>query len=280
MQSSSYTDKLYEIDKSLLYSMSIQISLDGLSFAILDLPNGKYIKFKHYPLFTTRPSMLAKLVRDIIEKDEALQKEYKSLSIKYITSCYSIVPDQLIESGVSIDSILEMSNDIEPNSLVLSSKIDQFNSSVIYSIPSTLVELIESSFYNYDLDLHIPSIIKVISENRDLSEGVNLISNHHKGGADLILIKDNQLLSGTFYPLTQNIDLLYSSLYMIKQFNIEQKECNLVAMGNISKLSSVMFQIRRYIKDLSFAKNSKNYSYSNELSGVAEHQYQLVLNLR
>ena len=55
MQDICFIDKTYDHEQSNLHHLSIQISLDGFSYAILDIPRGKYTVLKSFHFFLKRP---------------------------------------------------------------------------------------------------------------------------------------------------------------------------------------------------------------------------------
>src|SRR5665647_3181406 len=99
MQDICFIDKSFDPEQSNLYHLSIQISLDGFSFAILDIPKGKYTVLKSTNFFLKRPRLLNMHVREVVSQDELLGLKYKSVEIIYATEKFTLVPQAFFHHG-------------------------------------------------------------------------------------------------------------------------------------------------------------------------------------
>ena len=72
-------DKTFDSTQTHLYHLSIQISLDGFYFSVLDIPKGKYIILNGHHFFLKRPRLLLKHVSDVIDSEDIFSQEFKSI---------------------------------------------------------------------------------------------------------------------------------------------------------------------------------------------------------
>ena len=97
-----FIDKSFDPEQTNLYHLSIQISLDGFSFAILDIPKGKYTLLKSTNFFIKRPRLLFMKVRELMTEDEHLNLKYKSIEIVYSSENFTLVPQVFYQQGALI----------------------------------------------------------------------------------------------------------------------------------------------------------------------------------
>ena len=81
MRDICFIDKTFDNTQTQQYHLSIQISLDGFYFSVLDIPKGKYVLLTGHHFFLKRGRLLLKHVRDVIDADEIFTKEFKSVEI-------------------------------------------------------------------------------------------------------------------------------------------------------------------------------------------------------
>ena len=83
MRDVCFIDKTFDSTQSHTYHLSIQISLDGCCFSVLDIPKGKYIVLNVHHFFLKRPRLLLKHVREVIDSEEIFNCTFKSTEILY-----------------------------------------------------------------------------------------------------------------------------------------------------------------------------------------------------
>ena len=78
----SHIDPYLELNKAKSCHLSIQVNLDGFSFAILNLQEQKYIALEHYDIQNLNSySNLAEKIDMIINQKELLQQNFVSTSV-------------------------------------------------------------------------------------------------------------------------------------------------------------------------------------------------------
>ena len=93
-----FLDETLDINSTLSYHLSVQANLDGLIFSILDTVRNKYIALKSYAL-TEKPNHIADFdwYESILQKDDFLMQEYKSVGLIFVGEKSTLVPDPLFK---------------------------------------------------------------------------------------------------------------------------------------------------------------------------------------
>ena len=88
MRDICFIDKTFDNTQTHLYHLSIQISLDGFYFSVLDIPKGKYVILDGHHFFLKRPRLLLKHVREVFDSEDVLNHDFKS-NVTNIYKCFS-----------------------------------------------------------------------------------------------------------------------------------------------------------------------------------------------
>ena len=85
-------DETLDINSTSNYEISIQVSLNGFSFCLLDIHRNKFVMLREYKL-SGRDYELSKQIEEIIYKDDFLGKPYHKYRLVYIFDIPSIDGD-------------------------------------------------------------------------------------------------------------------------------------------------------------------------------------------
>src|SRR5665648_1218589 len=69
-------DETLDINATENYDLTLEISEEGISLAILDLLRGKYVMLRHYPLLNPEDNTLRSL-EGIVSGDDFMQRHYR-----------------------------------------------------------------------------------------------------------------------------------------------------------------------------------------------------------
>ncbi len=91
-------DETLDINSTENYEMSVQISSDGLAFALLDTIRNKYVLLR-----STEPDdnkyLAADRISELISKDDFLTRKYKKVNVVMPSPKFTIVPAPLFDPG-------------------------------------------------------------------------------------------------------------------------------------------------------------------------------------
>ena len=95
-------DETLDINATDNYDLTIELSDEGVSLAILDLLRGKYVMLRHYPL--EEPSGgTRRSFSDILDTDDFLRRRYRKIFIVTPTLNSTLVPASVYEPGLRED---------------------------------------------------------------------------------------------------------------------------------------------------------------------------------
>ncbi|MCE1200219.1 MAG: DUF3822 family protein [Marinilabiliales bacterium] len=259
--------------------MSIQISLDGFSFAILDIPKGKYTVLKSFRLFLKRPRLLFVKVNELLNNEELLQLKYKSVEILYATATFTLVPQMLYQNGAA-DKYLQFNHETEKGFQTEKCLLPRAESWCIFSMPENLKELLLLKYpratFKHDL---FPLIERALRENRNFPERKQVHLHFFRTSFEVVVVAGEKLLLGNQFNFSGDNDLIYFVLRIFDQLRLTPDTTDLVIHGYFLQAESVYQTLKKYIRKVSFAKPNTAYAYSTTFAQVPEHFFTSLLDL-
>ncbi len=258
------------------YILTIQYSLDGLSFIIFDIEKQKFVSLKHYTLNDNNISLL-QLLSELQEQESwKIDNFYKILFL--IDNQYNtFVPAQMFQNDLRKD-YLKLLN-IPHDSLIATDTISYFNIYNVYPI-SHDIELSLDNISNrievrHASTIIVETLIKEFSNRTPEARAfVNVKNNHF----ELTIINNCNLIFHNYFNFITKEDFLYFILYTFEQLHIDNEIVPLYFMGFIEESSAIVELCSRYIRNIRFYKRNNNYEYISELDSVPYYYYFTLYN--
>ncbi len=278
MKKLAFLDETLDLNLTKTYHISIQASLNGFSFCILDSIQSKYVALKYYPLKVNFPiEDWVKEIEGILEKDEFLSKEYKSCSFIQISTKATLIPSPLFDLS-KLKLYLDFNNPIDDLDEIHYNKLKRTDAYNIFTINNYLAtSLIRKfpaiKFYHQAT----PFIEHSLSGQNKTDERVYV--NINNGFFDIAVIKNNKIiLYNTFLFKSEN-DLLYYILYVYENLRLNTNKNELIISGFLARDSNYYDSIKNYIKNIRLDKTSDQFTYSYTFNSIETHQFLNLLNV-
>ncbi len=248
--------KINRIDLTSNIKLSIHISLNGLSFCIVD-ENKNEIVFLKEIVFSKKitPKELLKHLKSSFKDNSELNDTFSSVKIIHYNNLSTVVPKVLFDKNNAL-SYLKFNSKILQNDYVANDSI--FNNECInvyipyVNINNFIFKKFDSFIYN-----HYSSIIlEQIKLNEKNSTNPSLYLNIGLNHIDLTFFKENKLVFYNTFEYISKEDVIYYVLFAIDQLKLNPEETPIVISGKISKEDEYYKIIYKYIRNVSIF-NSK-----------------------
>lgn len=278
MHSFAYIDETLDINTSQSYELSIQLSLNGLSFCLLDTVRSKYIALIHkelekYDSFNTYLDLL----ENIIENDELLNQQYKKVKLVWLSTKNTLIPANLFSTEnlryyFEFNQILNDLDEIHYNEL----KYAQAYS--VFTIPNQIATIFTRTypkikFFNQQ-SVSIESAL-YNTHSSDFKAFLNIENDFF----DLIITQKGNLILYNNFPYQSENDILYYLIYSFEKLNIQIDKIELILNGNIDKKSSAYLKLNEFIRNIRFDKHSDEHSFSYTFKKTPYHYFSNLFNL-
>lgn len=279
MRNICFIDKTFDNTQTLLYHLSIQISLDGFSFCILDIPKGKYIVLKEFPLYLKRSRLILKRLDEIIATEEVLSREFKSIEISFETPRVTLVP-QVIYSRGTAERYFHFNHLPEKANTVTKTLLTKAGAWCIFDIPSNLNDYLQQKFPKAELRHHAYPLIESALKHNKSNEGKKEVHlNFGRHHFDFVAINGPELLLYNSYEYKNEDDILYYVMFAFDQLKLPPEKTQIIVHGKVPRVAPYFHQLKKYINKVNFAQLDSTYLYSYTFNQVPAHYYTMLLNL-
>tara|TARA_B110000014_G_scaffold127889_1_gene88153 strand:- start:2639 stop:3475 length:837 start_codon:yes stop_codon:yes gene_type:complete len=263
--------KKTRIEKTSNIKLSIHISLNGLSFCIIDLISNEIDFLRTYSLSkNTTPKELLKTLKKGFKENNELSNSFSSVKIIHYNNLSTVVPEPLFDNNNALN-YLKFNSKILQNDYAAYDEI--FNNECVnvyipyVNINNYIFKMFDSFVYN-----HYSSIIleKVkLNEKNTITPSLylNINSNH----MELIYFVKNKLIFYNRFDFSTKEDIIYYLLFTIDQLKLNPEEIPLVITGNISEDDDNYKIIYEYIRNVSTFNseiNQENKFYNSLKSDI------------
>ena len=245
--------------------LSIQVSLDGLSFCALSPADSKIIFFKDI-LFGKRlnPVQVLRKIEKVYEDEPFLKEQNPEVVVIFCNDLYSLVPEPFFVEEYASD-YLKFNTRILENDYVAHDVLQESKMVNVY-VPFTNIT---NFFFEKYGEFEFRHSISILSEaflelNRDETEKTEVYLNCYRGGYDLVVIKKGKLLLTNSFKCNTKEDFIYYLLFTAEQLNLDPTEFELVLLGKITENSDYYQIAYTYVKDICFLAPQFGYTFDGK----------------
>ena len=250
---------LEEFDK-----LSIQVSLNGLSFCVLDTIENN-IRYGDTILFEEErsPYGLQKGLIGLFEKHSLTEKKFSEVIVVHRNNLFSLVPKPLFD-------VNEMPNYLKFNTKILATDHIDFDEIEEYDIVNVYVPFVNVNNYINDLygdftfkhngTVMVESLLK---GNATGKEPICYVHISHRQ-IDITVLEKKKLLLYTSFKFNTKEDLIYYILFTMEQLNLDTENTKLKLFGNIEEGDELYSICYQYVKNISiFSPPTSSYPFAN-----------------
>lgn len=245
--------------------LSIQVSLNGLSFCALTKDEKRIVFFKDM-LFTKKlnPAQVLQEIEKQYEQEDFLKNEKPEVIVLFSNELYSLVPQEFYDDE-NASEYLKYNTKILETDYVAQDEITSGKMLNVY-IPYTNINNFFFEQYGEFEYRHNVSVLaqEFQIQNRFQTEGTRVYLNCFPGGYDLLIYQSGQLqLANTFNCSTRE-DFIYYLLFCAEQLDLDPSGFELILLGRIRENSDYYDIAYTYVKEIKFLKTAFGYIYNAE----------------
>lgn len=251
--------------------LSIQLSLSGLSFCILQRDNNTISALKHINFDKKlNPIELLDRLKHIFNTEPDLQHSFKKLVIIHDNDLSSLVPKSLFNEDCLADYL-------KFNSKILKSDFISYDDIIINDSVNVYVPYININNFIYEkfgnfTYKHISTLlieqILLIEKKSDVPKVyVNVSKNYF----EIIVVKNAKLILYNTFEYTTKEDFIYYILFTAEQLEFNPETLNLVFLGDINNKSELYKIAYKYIRFVFLGHREDNYKYNSDAQPETNH---------
>ena len=263
--------KKTRIEKTSNIKLSIHISLNGLSFCIIDLISKEIDFLRTYSLSkNSTPKKLLKTLKKGFKENGVLRNSFSSVKIILYNNLSTVVPEPLFDKKNAL-RYLKFNSKILQNDYVAYDRI--FNNECVnifipyVNINNYIFKMFDSFVYN-----HYSSIIlEKVKLNEKNTTTPSLYLNININHMEITYFVKNKLVFYNRFDFNTKEDVMYYLLFTIDQLKLNPEEIPVVITGNISEDDDNYKIIYKYIRNVSIFSseiNQENKFYNSLKSDI------------
>ena len=244
-----------ESNKSL--KLSIQFSLDGFSFCVINKDTNKDVFFTSYSFEETlkSPTELLENITYIFKTDKNLQHDFDEVAVIHQNNLNTLVPQDYFDEKHLL-TYLDYNIKTLPTDLAAFDEIDDLKANNVF-IPYTnvnnyLFQHFGAFEYKHHTTVFIEKLLTLESSN-----DTNMYVNVSESTFEIAVLRDKNLLLLNVFSYKTKEDFLYYILFVAEQLKLDTESFNLYFSGDISENSEMYKLAYNYIKNISLLE-SKN----------------------
>lgn len=238
--------------------LSVQVSLNGLSFCVLDVIENTILLLKEERFDTQKnPIELEKLVRDAFNNTPLLHEEFKKVSLIHHNNICTFVPKGLYNEDNLID-YLKFNTKIFKSDFIATDEITSRDIMSVYvpfvNINNYFFEQFGSFEYHHSSTIFLKNLLQ-----QTQNSATKLYCNVTTNSFELVYIKEGNLNLYNSFEYSSTGDFIYYVLFTIEQLQLDTETIDFIFLGDIGLEDEVYSVAYQYIRNISFGSRNTEF---------------------
>ncbi len=259
--------------------LSIQFSLDGFSFCILDKDNNTFIALHDYSFneVNNTPQKLLENISSIFKEEGLLQKKYHTVNISHVNDLSTLVPKPLFDEERLSDYVKFNTKVLATDYLVYDEikNLDIANVFIPYvNVNNFLIDQFGEFEYKHYASVLIESLLGIYKYSLVPHMFAHIMDDHF----EIIVIADKKLQLYNTFRFTAKEDFIYYILFTAEQLKLNPEKFELMLLGRIEKEDELYEIAYKYVRNVSLIENRSKYSFDDQITESDKRTYFTLLN--
>ena len=258
--------------------MSIQISLSGLSFSILNRSTNSIELLKHVHLEKkATPFELLNNLKVIIESNSDFEQDFDSVICIYQNELACLVPEALFDEK-NVADYLKFNAKILKTDYISFDKLITNESMNVYVPLVNINNYIFDTFGSFDFKHASTVLIETVLQLNSKVEHDIMHINVNTSTFEIIYIQEKKLTFYNTFEFTTKEDFIYYILFSVEQLQLNPETIKVVLSGGVNKEDDLFNIVYKYIRFVEFAQKGPNYNIEIEGEQNFDHNDFIILN--
>jgi hypothetical protein len=263
------------IDNLLNNIVSIQVSLNGLSFCILNTETNSLTHYSDVQFSKVlNPNEVLKQLKNHLSTNKVLQQDFAKVHLIHKNELSTLVPKSFFNEDHLAD-YLKFNAKILSNDYITHDELAQGEIVNVYvpyvNINNFLYDAYGAFEFNHFSTLLLNAVFLI---HKGLKETTMYVNISEKQFEVIVLNGTNLILYNTFEYQTKE-DFIYYILFTAEQLELNPEEFPLVLIGNVSKNDDLYNMAYTYIRHVSIHENKPSFTLDIEKNDAFQNNFVL-----
>jgi hypothetical protein len=270
--------KSNSLNKYCSKALSIQISLSGLSFCILNRQSNsiEYLKNVSFDKKATPFDVLERLITTL-DTNTIFEHKFQSVLLIYQNELSICVPKSLFNEDNSAD-YLKFNAKILNTDFIAYDDILANNSINVFVPYVNINNYIFDRFGVFEYKHASTVLIQALIQKESNSKNVILYVNVSHNQFEIIAVDNGELVFYNSFEYQTKEDFIYFILFAIEQLQLNPETVLIKLMGDISKNDEYFEILYKYIRFVEFIEPFHNYKFLGKQQPDTHYSHFIILN--
>ncbi|WP_298487099.1 DUF3822 family protein [uncultured Maribacter sp.] len=244
------TNNITNIENNDYKKLSIQISLNGLSFCIVDTISNKIIASKSL-LFKEEVNSydLVKELKPVLEENNITTQKFSEVIVIHKNLLYSLVPKALFNPN-ELESYINFNSKILATDLLAYDEIENHDIIPVYvpfvNINNYIYDLFGEFTYKHNSSVMIQTLLGLSNTSKEPICYIHVSEKH----MDITILKNKKIILHNSFNFNSKEDFIYYILFTLEQLNLDPETIPLKLFGTIEEGDNLYNISYKYIKNI------------------------------
>ncbi len=230
--------------------LSIQISLNGLSFCVLDSVENSIIKQESVSFNEQlNPFQVLKRLKELVEQNSLHKVKFSEVTVIHRNTLFSLVPKALFNEN-------ELANYLKFNTKILANDHISFDEIIDHDIVNVYIPFVNINNYIFELfgefefkhngTVLIESLLSNFNSGKETIAYVHVLEQQ----IDITILSQKKLLFFNSFTFQTKEDFIYYVLFTIEQLKLDTETLKLRLFGAIEEGDALYTTCYKYIRNV------------------------------
>ncbi|UOB17028.1 DUF3822 family protein [Abyssalbus ytuae] len=258
--------------------LSIQVSLSGLSFCIINsaLRKVEYLKNISFNKLSVPEAILDKL-KEHIASENILEQDMNRVVVLHQNELSTFVPKPLFSNN-NLSDYLKYNVKILDNDFIAYDEIKNTDLINVYVPYTNINNYIFDKFGEFEYKHFSSVLVETLLNKSQKKETPVMYLNVSVNYFEIVLIKNRQLLLYNTFEFFTKEDFIYYLLFTVEQLELNPEVLTLYLLGDIEKGDELYEITYKYIRNVEFGTNYSIYNVSEDITPPQTHENLILFN--
>jgi hypothetical protein len=263
-------DETLDINATENYDLTLELSEEGVSLAVLDLLRGKYVMLRHYPRENPADGSV-RAPGEIIESDDFLRRHYRKVFIITPSLLYTLVPSPVYEPRLKED-YFRFNHNVPDGSQIFSNSLPFPDAYVLFSPGNDGIEKVSSRWRDMTPWHHLKPLLQHVFSACRTSEERYIHLHADTSFVTVVIAEKRNLVFCNSFACSAAADASYFLFNVLDRRGIKNDEPIFVS-GAVEPYGEAHIALLGFASNVKFASPIIRQSFSYVMNEVHLHRW-------
>lgn len=238
--------------------LSIQVSLNGLSFCILNSHTNTFTYHKKVTFDKKlNPQQLEDELDTFFETDLRLQQSFSKATIIYANELFTLVPKALFSED-NLADYLKFNSRILQTDFISHDTVKSNESVIVYVPYANINNYVYDKFGEFVYKHSSTILLDTLLNQEKTTNSKKMFVNVNDGHFEILVVEGKKLILFNSFEYQTKEDFIYYILFTAEQLKLNPEEFPLSLLGDVKENDDIFTIVYKYIRHVSLLENDSS----------------------